>query len=199
MIDIRRRDLELFTQIIVFSCLRTKESSNDSPASSSSLKPLDLIRLHFLRLLLTLYGLYTDGRVAIIIPSREKKGVLTYSSDSKIFETFSSILSPHWFLLVFERRSRDSASTSLMLKLLGMFLERDELFYNVFVEMDGFKVLEISFSDDPLPLCCVLPLLAMSFQIPMKYMPFPGSVDSGAKIARFLDLEEALGPRCTMR
>ena len=70
---------------------------------------------------------------------------------------------------------------------------RDAIFLGKFVALGGFNIMKGALSGREQSLPIVLPLVSICFQIPMKYIPLPYTVDSGSKIAKFLDIEETLG------
>lgn len=182
--DLRLRDLELFSQIILYLQRRSEDEFYEVPI------PVDLLRLNFLRMFSRIFIMNLDDKKPVVTKGN------TYGTDreSKIFEEFKKIVPPAWYLMMIERKHYDIACNATLLKLLGHHLQLDQCFYNEFRDSDGFKVLEFSFSGSPQPLCIVLPLIAIAFQIPMKYMPFANTVDSEGKVVRLLDLQESLGP-----
>ena len=87
----------------------------------------EMLRVYFFRLLLALYDTQTDNIKLTVLIQRDKKLPPTYDSDpnSTVFELFSSIFTPNWFLTILEVNEKfEFASTALCLKLLGLFLQR---------------------------------------------------------------------------
>lgn len=193
-VDIRKRDLDLVANLITFTCVARATNSASSTStkslrevstfaqrpisfkptevpvkSSSTLQPIEVLRVYLLRLLCNLYD-YSSG------------GLL-----------FRSSFTSEWCLSVIERSS-DDATKAHFLRFLGMMILRDASFQKDFSNKDGFKALDLSLAANVNRLPVILPLLAVFFRIPMSIIPYPCDVKESSKVVDLLDLEECPGP-----
>jgi hypothetical protein len=156
------------------------EKSNESHLLDES-EPLfasDSLRIGLMRLLKDLYCYHLES-------DEPKTILLKLSAEDDLTTIFTDILTPRWFMVILEK-SHDSVSIATCLRLLGCLMVREN-FRRKFCLFDpGLKGLSAALlSDDYAPTTAIiLPLLALFFQIPMKFLPLPND----AKVDLLVDI-----------
>ena len=168
----RRRSSSSAMQAIPFES--APEMSGDD--NTQLLSPICTLRINLLRLLKEVYTLHLDAEDAHYSASRGKPSQMKGLSEADVHSMYHSVFSPRWFMVVLEK-STDTATTSFCLRLLASMLQRDVVFRRSFCALDPqLKALRMILTPDcpnPPSAPVVLPLLALLFQIPIKFLPMP--------------------------
>lgn len=196
---LRQSDIDEIAQIILRTLVssapqarrRSSTSADTIPNSTDTatiggnfeLSPAISFRVGLLRFLREIYIAHVDAEdphyttgssktSASFTNSFDKHRVLT---ETELLAIFSGALMPRWFLLVLEK-SIDYATTSFTLRLLGTMLQKDVQFRRAFCAIDGFKAIHNFLTTEPQSMAVLLPLLALLYRIPMKFMPMSSDV-----------------------
>lgn len=195
--EIHLRDLEILSSFIAFSLQVSSDPtivhSMFSPdnivsisAPSLERKKLDcysLVRVYFLRLLFQIFE--------------------SCDLDSKLMTStsrmdFLKVFHINWLFHIMTS-AQDLSSKSSCLRLIILLFQSDPLFHKDFIKIKGVDKIESclmsSFSLFHSKIIgMVLPLIAMTFRIPVQMIPFPSQVITSSKILQITELEECLGP-----
>lgn len=167
-------------------CTFEYDESVDKEVPSRLLGPLELLRIYLLRLLMAMFDDYSDearrqGR------RNSAKTSSTANQESDPFNLFRAKCSPVWFLTILERCD-DLATKSQTLRLLGMLLQKDEVFTREFSELRGFQILYTMLASKPQEIPVVIPVIALLFRIPVQLLLHPSQLKNINTFAQLLDL-----------
>ena len=158
--------------------------------------PMSVFRIYLLRLVHSIYDAYVEElrrnakRASVDATSRKTQ---LAQGEIDIFDHFRCACSPTWFVAVLEQ-TVDIATRTHVLRLMGLFLQKDAVFLREFCNADGFKILHMILTPEPQAIPVVLPLIAILFRVPMQVMMHPSQIKSVAKFCHVLELEECFGP-----
>lgn len=160
--------------------------------------PFHQLRVYLIRLLYGLYENHYFGSQFTLF--RKQNTAIGMNAPSN--HLFYKVFHYDWMMNCIEV-SVDIASRSYALRLLGLFMQTDTQYYHEFCSRRGAKLLEnilftvaSSLSDKQL-LPLALPLIALTFQIPIQLLPYPFQVNASEKILQIVHLEECRGPDCS--
>ena len=204
---LRQKDLSAVANVVLKSMFGNSSAASNRRRNSSSamqaipleslpemsgedniqlLTPNCTLRINLLRLLKEVYTLHLDAEDAHNSAARGKPTQVKGLSEAEVNSMFHSVFTPRWFMVVLEK-SNDTATTSICLRLLASMLQRDVVFRRSFCALDPqLKALRMILTPDclhPPSAPVVLPLLALLFQIPIKFLPMPADATPQALIA----------------
>ena len=174
MMSLQHDDIDLITKVVSVSFTRDVLSDDTFGQRSRH-----YLRISFIRTLGEVYAHH-----------RDMEGLVDKSETCKIY---SQLLNPAWFLFVLEE-SHNISSVSRTLMLLGVMLQRDAQFRKAFCKYDpSLKLLHGIVSSEEFcvesNLSIVLPLIALLFQIPMKFVQNTDEIN----ISQLLNLMDKCG------
>ena len=216
--EIKKKDLDLILKIILYSFISSYNKHDSSTILAKSLAdtettahypfcnyeysdhsdplnvltPLGMLRVYLLRLLFFLYDDHTEY-FKFLAKSTPQRRLNNRMDSQNAMHLFRGIFSPEWFFGVIEK-AFDIATKTHCLRLLGLFLQKDNLFQRDFCNADGFHILIANLSNQPQDIPILLPLLAILFRIPMQLLMQPFQIKSISKFVQILELDECLGP-----
>ena len=206
--ELRQKDLTTAANIVISTLSSQCYNSGGSAAKgtkptspATELTVQELLRVYIIRFALDIYSCFdpTEGRRGAILASSPQNRKVAHSSwvgswrpllEAELIHIFNKSFRPGWFITVLEYSS-EYATTSLCLRLLVSFLQKDGVFLREFCSPENFKVLFNILTSRWQPIPVILPLIALLFQIPMQSIPLPNEVNT----LMLLDLiAPAIGP-----